>query len=317
MIRYYGWAAGLKLLGILPGGKAFYRRVGRTVKRGSQGTGPQLATAFSVARQGKALIPSGGTVLDVGTGWFHHDAFLLYAIGDYQIHLFDVEDRAELGYIRNYLRYLTDHADMVARGLGVDAEQVRARLGPLLELPSRAAIYDRCGFRPSVTNRTSEPWLPERSVDFMVSNCVLVHIRPEELVPELVALRRMLTDEGAMCHMLGHDDHWAFHDPAMAWPSFQYLRYSERTYRWLFDTKLEYHNRIVKPEWPAIFARAGLRVEAWDAVVTDESRRSVRDLPHIDARYACHSVDDLAVIYSYVLLRKERLDRRCSPSPSS
>lgn len=32
---------------------------------------------------------------------------------------------------------------------------------------------------------------------------------------ELVTLRRMLHDGGHMCHMLGHDDHWAFHDSSM------------------------------------------------------------------------------------------------------
>jgi len=108
--------------------------------------------------------------------------------------------------------------------------------------------------------------------------------------------------------MLGHDDHWAFHDPAMAWPSFNYLRYSERTYRLLFDTKLEYHNRIVRPEWLEIFAQSGLRVEEYEGVVNEQSRASVRALPRIAPRYDRYALDDVAIIYSYVLLRREDSD---------
>ena len=125
---------------------------------------------------------------------------------------------------------------------------------------------------------------------------------------ELVTLRRILRDDGFMYHMLGHDDHWAFHDPSVSWPSFNYLRYSETTYKLLFDTKLEYHNRLVKPEWLDVFTRAGLRVEEYETEVTDESRASVRSLPRLDARYASYPLDDLAAIHSYVLLAKQRPD---------
>jgi hypothetical protein len=308
MLRYYTWAVTEKSLSRVPGGKSLYRRVGRVVKAKTQGTGPQLATSFPLARKAKELTPPGGTILDVGTGWFHHDAFLLYLIDDYTIYLFDIEDRGELEYIRNYITYLRDNIEWVSNELAIDAGRAHDKLTELLRLPDRTSIYERCNFIPCITDQLDRPFLPERSIDFMVSNCVLVHIRPHMLLPEMRTLRRMLKQGGAMYHMLGHDDHWAFHDPAMSWPSFNYLRYSERAYRVLFDTQLEYHNRIVRPEWLEIFSRSGLKVEEYEAVVNEQSHSNVRALARIAPRYARYSLDDLAIIYSYVLLRPQASD---------
>ena len=304
MLRYYGWAVAEQVLSHLPGGKAFYRGVGRVVRPRTQGTGGQLANSYPLARKAIERVPPGGTILDLGTGWFHHDAFLLYLCGDWDIVLFDIEDRGRLPYIRNYLGYLRDHMDEVASALGIDPVASRAKLGELLALPSREAIYERCGFSLHFTDEVTVPFLPEESVDLMVSNCVLVHVRPEVLLGELIALRRMLKPAGAMYHLLGHDDHWSFHDRRESWPSFNYLRFSERTYRLLFDTRLEYHNRMVKPEWLEVFRRAGLRVDDYEEHISDESRANVRSQPRIADRYARYSLDELAIYYSYVLLSR-------------
>jgi hypothetical protein len=316
MLRYYTWALAEKSLSLLPGGKLLYRRVGRIVKAKTQGTGSQLATSFPLARKARQLTPPGGTILDVGTGWFHHDAFLLYLVGDYRIYLFDIEDRAELQYIRNYVAYLRDNIEWVSEELAIDSAQAHHKLTEVLALPDRTSIYARCNFIPCITDQVDRAFLPERSIDFMVSNCVLVHIRPHMLLPELRTLATLLKPAGAMYHMLGHDDHWAFHDPAMSWPSFNYLRYSERAYRLLFDTQLEYHNRIVRPEWLDIFSRSGLMVQDYEAVVNEQSRASVRGLPRIAPRYARYELDDLAIIYSYVLLRAGASGaRETTPAP--
>jgi SAM-dependent methyltransferase len=303
MLRYYTWAVAEKTLSIVPGGKALYRGVGRVAKHRSRGVGSQMTSSFPLARKAKELVAPGGEIVDLGSGWFNHDAFLLYLVGDWRVHLFDIEDRARLQYIRNFLSYLVDGMDAFAVELGIDADEARDKLRELLALPTREAIYARCNFHLVISDEVDKPFLPEGSVDFMLSNCVLGHIRPEVLDAELVALGRMLKPDGAMYHLIGHDDHWAFHDKkAMGWPSFNYLRYSERTYRLLFDTKLEYHNRIVKPEWLEIFDRAGLTVLDWDPVITEDSRQAVRSLPHIDRRFAGHSLDELAIVHSYVLL---------------
>ena len=95
--------------------------------------------------------------------------------------LFDIQDRAWLSYIKTYLQYLMEHMDSVAFELSIDPEGGRRKLDYLLRLKTRGDVYKACNFDSIVTDVTDKPFLSERSLDFVVSNCVLSHIPPSEL----------------------------------------------------------------------------------------------------------------------------------------
>lgn len=260
------------------------------------------AKSLRLAKKVKELVPEGGKVMDVGTAWFHHDAFLTYLVGDYAVYLFDIEDRAKLRYIKNYLRNLLSNRDLLCSELGISHEQIERKLSPLLALDSRRDIYQKCNFVPCIVRETDKPFLPEDSIDFMVGNCVLNHMRPHALIPELRALRRMLKANGYMYFLLGHEDHWTFHDRSVN--MFNYYRYSDAWYRFFFETGIEYQNRMVKQEWLELFRSCQLSVKEYWTYVTEQSRSQITSLPHIDSRFANYPLEDLAAIYSYVLLTK-------------
>lgn len=303
MLIYYAWAAGEKALSYVPGGKYIYRgmslvaNAGERSKRRLAGT----PTSYRLVRKAREMTPPGGSILDIGTGWHHHDAFMLYLCGDYRIHLFDVEDKSSIAYIKIYLQHLLDIAEEVSQELALDVEHIRRKLQPLLALQTREEVYKACNFSLCITDQTNEPFLPVSSIDFMVSNCVLTHIPPAILGPELAALRLMLKPGGMMYMMIGHDDHWSFHDPSVN--QFNYYRFSDRFYEKLFETRFEYQNRMVKSEWLSYYDRAGLAVVDYWANVTDESRQNIRQLQRIDERFAGYPLDELATVHSYFLLR--------------
>ena len=303
MFLYYLWPATEKMLGYLPFGERIYGTVGLLRHRTSRGKSDNVVSGFPLAREARELVPPGGTVMDVGTGWFHLNAFLLWLVGDYKIYLFDVADKGKLTYIRNYLQHLHDNIDLLVQELGIDRDVSLCKLEALLRLETREEIYEACNFVLCITKDTDTPFLPENSIDFMVSTCVLNHIPPEVLLPELVALRRMLKPEGRMYHHLGHQDHWTYHDRSAN--QFNYYRYSDRWYRTIFDTKFEFHNRFVKQEWLALFRQCDLEVEEYNANITDKSREQIAKLPHIDSRFAKYPRDDLAITHTYVLLRRK------------
>ena len=223
MFKYYLWGLTEKALSYTPGGKRFYYAVGARWNQNTKGRQGTFRSSLRIARKGQDLVPPGGSVVDVGTGWFHNVAFLLYLVGDYQIYLFDVKDKATLVYIKNYLTELLANVALLANELRVDHAQIREKLQPLLQMRSREEIYAACNFHPVITKETSTPFLPEGTIDFMVSNCVLNHIPPNILMPELIALRKMLKDSGRRSHLLGDDDHWSFHDCSAN--QFNYYRY--------------------------------------------------------------------------------------------
>lgn len=140
MLSYYVWALAEKTLSHLPFGKSIYAGVGSLVNKHSKGRSSSFRSSFRLTRKGRTLIPPGGTVLEVGSGWFHHDAFLLYIVGDYKIYLFDVEDKAKLLF-KNYLDHLLQNIDLVASELCIDRSNVRSKLEKLLDMDSREDIY--------------------------------------------------------------------------------------------------------------------------------------------------------------------------------
>jgi hypothetical protein len=303
MLRYYTWAIAEQALSYTPGGKLFYHAVGRLMKR-DQGASESTVSSFPLIRQAKKRLSPGSIAMEMGTGWFHHDAILLYlCCDDVTVHLFDIEAKALVPYIHNYVRTLLGQVDRLGEELDLNPNVAHDKLDSILTHNTLRDIYEQCQFIPSIQPRPFAPWLPEESLDWIVSNCVINHIPPAMLEPELNALQRMLKPDGAMYHLIGHDDHWSFHDPSAN--MFNCYRYSDRCYRHIFETKLEYQNRMVKGEWLALFERLGMPLLDYTAVVTAESRQAIRDLP-LAPRYRCWPLEDLAIIHSYVMLGPAR-----------
>jgi SAM-dependent methyltransferase len=302
MLKYYSWAAAEKTLSFVPFGAHIYHGLGYLANRTSRRRLSGCPSSYRLARKAKELFPAGGTILDVGTGWHHHDALLLYLIGGYRVFLFDVQDKAKLMYIKTYVKYLLENLESVTSELSVDPASAKRNLEHLLTLNSREEIYEACNFELCITDKTDNPFLPENSIDFMVSSCVLTHIPPSVLEPELISLRRMLKEDGFMYMLIGHDDHWSFHDSSAN--QFNYYRYSDKFYKTLFETDFEYQNRFVKQEWAPIFDRVGLAVVDYYPYITDQSRNDIQTLPHIDERFAKYPAEELATIHSYFLLRR-------------
>lgn len=303
MLKYYAWAMAEKTLSAVPYGATAYKTASLVANANGRSKRRLLgcSSSYVLVRKARQMTPHGGTILDVGTGWHHHDSILLYLYGgNYKIYLFDVEDKARFSYLKTYFEHLLQNLDELEREIGLDKQTAREKLQFLLTLRSREEIYRACNFELCITTKTDTPFLPEGSIDFMVSNCVLTHIPPAIVEPELKALRRMLKPNGAMYMMVGHDDHWAFHDASMN--RFNYYRYSDKLYHLLFDTKFEYQNRMVKSEWMPIFQRAGLRVIEYHPNISDDSRRDIEALPYIDERFARYSHEELAIVHSHFLL---------------
>lgn len=217
--------------------------------------------------------------MDIGTGWFHQDAFLLYLLGDYRFYLFDVKDKAKLVYIKRYLEYLQQNVQTIAAELDLDQNYVLSRLARLQSLHSKRDIYRSCNFTPCITRETGHRFLPGRSIDFMFSFCVPNYIPVSTLVSELIALRKMLKNDGRMYHYIGHIDHWAYHDPSAN--EFNYYPLFRPLLRACIRKQVRIQNRPVKREWFAIFEECGLDVEEYAGVVTGRGRDQISRLSWI------------------------------------
>jgi SAM-dependent methyltransferase len=301
MLKYYTWALAEKILSVVPFGSKLYYQLGSLVNKHAKGRNLSFLSSLHLIKKAKELVPQNGLVLDVGSGWFHHDAFLLWLAGDYKIVLFDIRENSRLAYIKNYIQTLLNNLDHLSEELGFNKSKTKSGLLQILEMKTKQEVYVFCNFTPCISTAALESSFKESSFDFMISNCVLNHIPPETLTAELKLLRKLLKPDGFMYYLIGHDDHWSFHDTSAN--VFNYYRYSDRYYKIFFENKFEFQNRFVKSEWDEIFKKCGLKIADYSPYITAESTLAIKNL-NLDKRFSKYSREELSAIWSFYLLKK-------------
>ena len=234
MIKYYSWAIAQKVLSYVPGGDKVYYGLGSIVQRNVKGRAGPMSSAINLVKNIQNLVGKDAVIMDVGTGWYHHEPFLLYLCGFSKFYLFDVVEKSKFIYIKNYLNGIIDNIEVISNELQIDESNAIDKINELLSCNSKKEIYKICNFEPVITKDTNRLFMPENSIDLMVSNCVLNHIPLDILKPELKILKKILKPNGYMHFLIGHDDHWTFHDLKMN--KFQYYIYSDKYYKRLFET---------------------------------------------------------------------------------
>ena len=270
MLKYYTWALSEKVLSILPLGTKLYYFAGSFLNKNKKGKNASFLSSLILVKKAKDLVPPNGTVLDVGTGWFHHEAFLLWLSGNYKIILFDIRNNSKLIYIKNYIHHIIENLEYLSEQLLFDKAESERKLSEILKMNNKEDIYTYCNFVPHITQNLDTLSIYNNSINFMVSNCVLNHIPLKMLYSELGILKKLLRPGGMMYFLIGHDDHWSFHDNTAN--IFNYYRYSDKFYKILFENKFEFQNRLVKPELDELFKKNGLEVIEYFPYITAESK---------------------------------------------
>ena len=300
MIKYYSWALSEKLLSVLPLGDRLYYFLGSLVNKNKKGAHVSFISSLLLVKKATELTPENGIILDVGTGWFHHESFLLWLTGNYKIILFDIRDNSKLSYIKNYTKNILQNIRNISKELSLDEKSATLKLKKILEMSAKEEIYEYCNFEFLVTKDMEKLKKHENNIDFMLSNCVLNHIPLRILKPELRVLKSLLKPGGLMYFLVGHDDHWSFHDTSAN--MFNYYRYSDNYYKTFFENKFEFQNRLVKPELDKLFIEAGLKVKEYTPYRTTESLKQIKKLGKIDKRFSGLSDEELSTIWSFYLL---------------
>jgi SAM-dependent methyltransferase len=145
-------------------------------------------------------------------------------------------------------------------------------------------VVGRCRARYGTAGVASLRSIPDQSVDFILSQAVLEHIRRDEFVDLLRELRRVLRPDGVCSHRVDLKDH--FND------ALNNLRFSERVWESPFMASSGFYtNRIRYAEMLDLFRQAGfdaevVNVDRWARLPTPRNRLAepFRHLPDEDLR---------------------------------
>ena len=287
-VKYLMTAATLKVCSVSP---RLYRLLGNVVgekKRVQDGLPqhyPNRAKRFLTWCAENHAVRNDDRVLEIGTGWIHWESIVVRLFYDVQATLFDVWDNRQLGALQRYFGQLEG---VIGDEIEMDPAQ-RQRIHHLTEAISRADSFDELyrslGFQYVVDEGGTLARFPGESFDFVYSYSVLQHV-VQNVVPRLIQdVYRVLKPGRLSIHWINLGDQLAYFAGAHRLCEKNYLRYSDRTWRRYFENRVQYFNRIQRPEWLDLFHRAGLELVKEEPCFCDvNSIKVAREHRHLERR---------------------------------
>ncbi len=273
MVKYIMTAATLKMFSISSQTRWVYRQLGNTLgqrRRIQRGLGrPRLVRAKKILELCKRhhAIQHGDRLLEVGTGWVHWESTIIRLFYDVEITLFDVWDNRHLEAYKHHLWQLEQIVDSELDMNPVQQERVHGLLRAISKANSFDDIYKLLGFSYVINPSGTLKQFQNESFALIFSCNVLEHV-DRDILPEFTQdFHRLLKPGGYSIHQIDPGDHLAYYDKSVSLKN--YLRYSDNVWRRYFENQVQYFNRVQRPEWLALFQKAGFETIEEESVSVD------------------------------------------------
>jgi SAM-dependent methyltransferase len=289
MLKYIITAMALKVFSSNSLARGQYRKLGNSLggtRRRTElmpGYYPERLKRMLRLQRQHNIVRDGDRILELGTGWLHWEALTLRLFVDIEAVLFDVWDNRQLQGLKNYLQQLRP---LLNDGFGLSEAELRrahSLIEAIIMVESFDDLYNLLGFRYVVESAGSLSQFPAHSFKLVVSAGVLEHVR-RDAVPTLIEeTQRVLKPGGWALHSIDTSDHLAHYDSTVSRK--MYLRFSEWTWRCLFENEVQYINRVQREDWLALFRSNGFQlVEEKDQYVDITGLKLAKRYLHMQRR---------------------------------
>lgn len=264
MVKYALAAAGLKLFSVSPQTELFYRRLGnnqgkrRRTQRGLPSYYVDRARRLLDWCERYQILRPGDSVLEVGTGWVHWESLIVRIFYDVEITLFDVWDNRQLETLKCFCAQLDDQLDDQVAMSFAQHQRVHDLLRRILVTESFDELYVLLGFHYVVDKTGTLGGFPEEGFAAIYSGSVLQHVKRDILKGYIQDFNRLLKPGGYSMHTVDLNDQIYYYDRNV--PQKNYLRFSDNAWHRFFENRVQYFNRVQRPEWLSLFHDAGLEL---------------------------------------------------------
>lgn len=210
-----------------------------------------------------ANLTAGSSTLEIGTGWVHWESLILTLVSDVEATLYDVVDNR---LFPTFQLYATDLGRLLDT-IGLPAERTlsaRAILDAVRGASSFDEVYSKLSWSYVLDECGTMKDLPETFFDFVVSSDVLEHIDRKILGTFLDRMFQLMKPGSVALHSIDLMDHLSNFDRKA--PAKFYYRFDGATWDRWFNSKVQYINRVQRPEWLSMFRRAGFELVSEETV---------------------------------------------------
>ena len=219
----------------------------------------------------------GGTLLEMGTGWYPTFPICLTLAGASRVYTYDLNRYLKPEMATALVHRPAEHVPLIARESGRSEAEVRAHQQGI------AAALDRGASVTEATNGVivyqapadaSDTKLDDSSVDVVFSNSVLEHVPGPVIEDCLREAMRILRPGAYVFHSVNCGDHYAYADKRIH--QLNYLQFSNASWeKW--NNGFLYQNRLRAVDFTEMAKRSGF------AIVSDTSRAKPERLRQLDS----------------------------------
>ena len=260
MLRYLGASVVANAFSATPATQRSYRRLAhgletrRRIRMGLPDLYLQRVGLLASFIERNFDFAAPGSVLEIGTGWVHWESLITRLACDADMTMFDVVDNRLFSVFQLYSRAL--RPQLTAVGLpAARLDRAYAVLDIVDGATSFEEVYAALSWRYVIDPSGVMEGLPEGTFDLIVSSDVLEHIDRGILRPFVEKMFRLLRPGALTYHSIDLIDHLSYYDRKA--PAKLYYRFDGAVWdRWV-NSKVQYINRVQRPEWLSLFREAG------------------------------------------------------------
>ena len=256
----------------------------------------------------------GAAVLEIGTGWFPFVPVMAHLLGAAEVVTVDIHPWLKRRNLVRTIESLGGRLVALAETTRCDPAIVRERHQSMRLLARKARslseMLDALHIRYLKKCDITRGGLENDSMDVVLSSNVLEHVPPATLSRMHREIARLLREKGYAVHRFNPGDHFE----GFTGSSIHFLRYGERSWRWLGGYGLSYHNRMRSCEHATCVRDSGLSLSLWADRVDEKATAQVREgRATLDPRFVGLPVESVCASYTWFVARKDA--SRSAPRP--
>lgn len=243
----------------------------------------------------------GKVLMEIGTGWRPVIPLIFYLLNPKKIILVDMQRLSDDRLVFETARSLLEYKYLIAKRLNLSVNLIEEKLTKEIRFSS-GSVLEKQSIQYIAPCDITKAEFSDKSIDIIISRQVFEHTKPETLVSILSICKRILKDDGVMCHVIDNSDHWEHEDSTIS--RLNFLKFDDRFFKLISSfNPLDYQNRLRHFEYLELFTDAGFTI---DYAKADVNIKALEDLKLIKVckRYRHVPYEELARLTSYIVASK-------------
>jgi SAM-dependent methyltransferase len=262
----------------------------------------QMKMACWIAEVGMVL--QGKRVLEVGTGHMPIVPVGFFLCGAESVTTVDLHRRLDVALFRKSLEWMACNKSCLENIYsGVVAPTLLSQRFALIEKMYKTPLQflKEADIRYLAPADAAAMAIPEKSVDFHISNTVLEHISKDVIKDIFCEAKRILKKEGTAIHFIDLSDHFQHQDNSIK--KIHFLKFPDKEWLKIAGNQFGYCNRLRVSDYLSLFDELLFVVMKNESNIDSGSVHALKNGFIVDDKFIHKDIEDICLMNLDIMLR--------------